>query len=179
MRPIAALLILFCLAAPSAAQDLPPRTVVVLLDDSLYDGPGRELAPAEVFSALALVGREGEWLKVETSPGNLAWLPVQAAAILPGPPSAHRERLARLGRAPLDAATARRLAQGLIQEGDSQWLVEMAWGRPWRSFMVNRFQDEEHYVYQGDSARPILLRFKGGRLIHPFPAQLESPPPPR
>jgi hypothetical protein len=111
--------------------------------------------------------RAGEAAKVGLV--KLAWLPSEAVALLSGPASAHAPRLARLREANLPAGLKRRLAAGRIKKGDNFWWVELAWGRPQRSFMVNYISDEQHYVYLSPG-RPVLLRFVGGRLS-------EAPPP--
>ncbi|MCA1906180.1 MAG: hypothetical protein LDL11_06285 [Desulfarculus sp.] len=78
------------------------------------------------------------------------------------------------GEAPLAAARpdpAQRLAAGRLEPGDSPMSVERAWGPPWRRYMVNLFQDQEHLVYRDPTDRPILLRFRAGRLQPPAPAR--------
>lgn len=108
--------------------------------------------------------------------GVLAWgeVPAGGAVVLAGPAAAHQKRLRRLAAARLSAATKARLLAGRVALGDSAWLVQMAWGRPQRSFMVNYFNDEEHYVYLTPRG-PLLLRFKGGRLSPPLPADTLAP----
>lgn len=80
-----------------------------------------------------------------------------AASLIPvGPPLAHDPR-------------GEPLAAGQLEPGDSPWRVERAWGPPWRRYMVNLFQDEEHLVYRDPAGRPILLRFRAGQLQAPLP----------
>jgi len=112
--------------------------------------------------------RAGEAAKVGLV--KLAWLPSKAVVLLSGPAAVHAPRLARLRRANLPPGLKRRLAAGRIKKGDNFWWVELAWGRPQRSFMVNYISDEQHYVYLRPGP-PVLLRFKGGRLA-------QAPPPP-
>lgn len=90
-------------------------------------------------------------------------------AVLPGPALAHQARLARIAGAGLEPPLALRLMKGIIQKGDSMQQVEMAWARPQRSFMVNLAFDEQHFIYLGRTAKPIILRFKDGRLVPPLP----------
>jgi len=110
----------------------------------------------------------------------LAWLPADKALPLEGPAALHAARLARLKKAYLPSALKARLAAGRIKKGDNFWEVEMAWGRPQRTFMVNYISDEQHYIYLGPGGR-VLLRFKGGHLDrnppHPAlgPAQVANP----
>ncbi len=110
----------------------------------------------------------------------LAWLPADKAVLLRGPASLHAHRLARLKKANLPPALKARLAAGRIKKGDDFWEVEMAWGRPQRSFMVNYISDEQHYIYLGPTGS-VLLRFKGGHLDrtppHPplGPAKVANP----
>ncbi|MCF8032064.1 MAG: hypothetical protein K9K66_02340 [Desulfarculaceae bacterium] len=142
-------------------------------------------------------GRPGPWwvpaaallTPAEPAPGQAATVgvlalgraPRSAAVLLPGPASRHAQRLARLSKANLPPETKARLAAGRIQKGDGFWKVEMAWGRPQRSFMVNYLSDEQHYVYLLPSG-PVLLRFQGGRLTKtppqmvPAPAKVANPP---
>ncbi len=105
----------------------------------------------------------------EASVGLTAWglVPAQAAAVLSGPASVHQKRLTRLKTANLPPEVKMRLLAGRIQEGDNLWWVQLAWGKPQRSFMVNYLSDEQHYIYLRPG-RPIILRFVGGRLIPPI-----------
>jgi hypothetical protein len=84
--------------------------------------------------------------------------------VLAEEPDRTRQRLQRLQRTELGLQTCLRLLEGRIQENDSPWLVELAWGPPQRRFMVNLFHDEEHFVYLRPGQEPVLLRFVGGRL---------------
>ncbi len=136
-------------------------------------GPGPWWVPAK------LVRPGGDGLK----PGSPARVPVrllgrvdpEALAVLPGPARAHYSRLARLRRCHLPPAVVKRLMRGLIKEGDSLWHVEMAWGLPQRSFMVNLLDDEQHFIYLKRGPRPIILRFKAGMLVPPLPATGTAP----
>ncbi|MFH1033334.1 MAG: hypothetical protein V1806_02410 [Pseudomonadota bacterium] len=159
--------------APAAAAEsqTPPGTVVVLEQAQLSDQAGADLGQARPGQALELLGQEAQRVWVRLEQGQPAWLPAWAAAVLPGPPDRQAPRLARLAGAPLGPSLRRRLLAGCIEIGDSPWLVELAWGRPWRSYMVNLFRDEEHLVYRDQAGRPVLLRFKGGRLEPPPPRQ--------
>jgi len=110
----------------------------------------------------------------------LGWLPAEKAVLLGGPAALHAARLARLREANLPAALKPRLAAGRIEKGDNFWEVELAWGRPQRSFMINYLSDEQHYVYLLPGGA-VLLRFKGGHLDrtppHPSlgPAKVANP----
>lgn len=108
--------------------------------------------------------------------GLMAWgyVPAGQAVLLSGPAAAHRRRLARLQQASLPPAIKARLLAGHLAAGDNLWLVQLAWGRPQRSFMVNYLNDEQHYVYLRPGG-PVLLRFQGGRLVPPLPAQAPAP----
>jgi hypothetical protein len=144
----------------------------VILEQAFLTSPdGVNLGVAALGQALELAGQEGSRLWVRLADGRPAWLEATAAAIMPGAPPEQASRLARLAAAPLSPSLRRRLLSGLIAPGDSPWQVELAWGRPWRSYMVNLFRDEEHYVYRDQTGGPILLRFKGGRLEPPLPRQ--------
>ena len=183
-RFVALLLVLVWPASGTAGQPelLAARTVVVLEQTTLSAQDGTAQGAASPGQALELADRQGPRLLVRLASGQQAWLSEEAGAVLPGPPRDHEPRLARLAAAPLSQVLRRRLLAGLIAAGDWPWQVELAWGRPWRSFMVNLFHDEEHYVYRDASGRPILLRFKGGRLEAPLPREslaVESSPTPR
>ena len=153
---------------------------------SLLGPEGQVLGQAPRFSALALVpdsqGRllvrrpQGEGADAPGSAGlaRLAggkWVPVA------GDPAAHAWRLAKLARSRQSRVLANRLLAGRVEEGDTFPLVEMAWGLPQRSFMVNYFSDEQHYVYLVPGRKAILLRFVGGRLGGPFPVRKQELPP--
>ena len=103
----------------------------------------------------------------------LGWVPRSKVRVVPGPISIHRQRLRRLVAAALPKALTERLLAGKVRVGDSMWLVEMALGMPQRSFMVNYFRDEQHYVYLRPGGVSILMRFKGGKLVGPLPKGLE------
>lgn len=105
----------------------------------------------------------------------LGRVPLADLALLPGPAQAHLSRLARLARSNLPPAVKKRLMRGLITQGDSLWHVEMAWGLPQRSFMVNLINDEQHFIYLKRGPRPIILRFKAGMLVPPLPDRGVAP----
>ncbi len=175
--------------AGSRATSLPPFSAVVLQETTLRDAAGNALAQVGPYAVLPLLARQGDALVVAWPAGpkrGEARLAAGAAAVVLGTPAEHRRRLARIRQANLAPELKRRLMAGRIAEGDNLWLVEMAWGRPQRSFMVNYFFDEQHFVYLLPGSRPVLLRFVGGSLKGPLPAatraaaaQLESPPTPR
>jgi hypothetical protein len=170
---LALILILAC-PAPGAGEQpspSPARTAVILEPTPLTSPDGAILGAAAPGEALELAGQEGSRLRVRLGDGQPAWLEAAAAAIMRGAPPEQASRLARLAAAHLSPSLRRRLLSGLIAPGDSPWEVELAWGRPWRSYMVNLFRDEEHYVYRDQAGGPILLRFKGGRLEPPLPRQ--------
>lgn len=132
-------------------------------------GPWWVPAPAVLTPAQPAPGREAT-----VGLAALGRVPRQGALVLPGPAVGHAARLARLKQANLPAALKARLAAGRLKKGDDFWQVELAWGRPQRSFMVNYLSDEQHYVYllpQG----PVLLRFKGGRLAEAPPGADSGP----
>lgn len=182
------LALLLALAGPAlaAAQEQAPAsaalTAVVLEAAPLTTPDGGDLGSAKPGQALEVVGRERERLLVRLPGGQQAWLPAASAAVFAGPPAEHAPRLARLAAANVSGPLRQRLLAGRIAVGDSQWQVELAWGRPWRSFMVNLFRDEEHYVYRAPEGAALLLRFKGGQL-EALPQRdslaVESSPPPR
>jgi hypothetical protein len=168
--------------APPSPQ---PRTAVVTQPAELSAPGGGGLGRAERGQAYRLAGRREGCLVVET-PGGQALLPAGAAVVVAGEPAAHRRRIARILDSSLGRRLADRLLAGRIQKGDHMFQVEMAWGLPDRSFMVNYFSDEQHYVYLPPGGGPVLLRMKAGRLDHQPPAptlgqaaSLESPPGPR
>lgn len=169
-------------AAPEPAPAPTARTAVVLETSPLTGPEGGELGPAQPGQALEVTGQEGQRLVVRLPGGREAWLPAAVAAVFVGTPAEHAPRLARLAAANVTQPLRQRLLAGRIAPGDSQWQVELAWGRPWRSFMVNLFRDEEHYVYRAPDGTALLLRFKGGRL-EALPQRetlaVESSPPPR
>lgn len=149
--------------APSPAAD--PQTAVFWRAAPLVDAAGRPAGEAAALSAWPLLAREGDRLRLALPAGGRAVAPADAAVVLPGPPEAHQPRLRRLAAANLAPELTRRLAAGRIAAGDNQREVALAWGPPRRSYMVNLFQDEEHYVYRGPDGAPLLLRFKSGRLV--------------
>lgn len=169
-------------ALDAGAGDGPQRTLTLWRAAGLtgVDGAPRGRAPA--FAAWPLAGeREGRPL-VRLPDGGLAWAEPDAGLVLEGPPELHRARLERLAAAPPSPETARRLAAGRLEAGDSQWTAELAWGPPWQRYMVNLFQDEEHLVYRDPAGQPILLRFRAGQLQPSAPARppwVAAPPPGR
>ncbi len=167
-------------AAPPAAE----RCVVLSAAAAVRDRHGRELGRAPAFSAWPLLESRGGRLWVAWRPGPRAharrvWLPAKAATVLPGPAAGQAGRLARLAKANLPAEVKARLAAGRIKPGDTMRKVELAWGLPQRSFMVNYFNDEQHYVYFRPGGGKVLLRFVGGLLAGPLTPPVESPQAPR
>lgn len=178
MRWVLLLLAALLGAGAQAAQGhAQPQSVVVVRPSQLSDLQGRVLGQVQPCTALEYLGARDQLLAVRLGQGETAYLPSQAALILPGPPEAHAERLERLERSGLGEQTLARLLAGRIEENDSTWLVELAWGRPQRRFMVNLFYDEEHLVYLRPGREPVLLRFRGGRLTPPLPAATLDPAP--
>lgn len=192
------------LAGPLGTRDLKPGDCLDLVQRGprplvVMTGPGGRAVKGRVLKGpkkvmgveVVLFGPDAVtapwWAPTEgmTRDGNqvqahvlaLGRLAPGAFAPLPGPARAHRERLARLATANVDPATARRLMAGIIQQGDTFWLVELAWGRPQRSFMVDLIMDEQHYIYLGRGPKPIILRFEGGRLVPPLPSRFCRPGP--
>ncbi|MFH1058804.1 MAG: hypothetical protein V1797_09030 [Pseudomonadota bacterium] len=175
LRLWAALACLACLAGGAGAAPAPPpagapQTAVFWRATPLTDAAGRPAGAAPALSAWQLLTREGDSLWLALPAGGRAMAPDAAAAVLPGPPQSHRPRLRRLAAANLAPELTRRLAAGRVAAGDNQREVALAWGPPWRSYMVNLFADEEHFVYRGMDGAPILLRFKSGRLQDAPPA---------
>ncbi len=159
------------LAAPGARAGGVAYCAVVLESCPLRDAAGAPLGRVEPFSVLDLVKVKGEYLVVRAPSGRgLALLPRHQAALVLGRARDQRRRLRRLREAGLDPRRTRRLMAGRIRVGDTLRQVELAWGRPQRSFMVNLVFDEQHYVYLLPGRRPVLLRFKAGRLAPPLPA---------
>lgn len=190
-------LLLFAAAWPAAANQRgadvelePVYSVVILRTASLRDDAGLTIARLKPYDVLQLLKPSGDDLlvlwqdsKERQRKGHLS--PKTAAVVL-GPPAKHLPRLKRIRQAIYPDRIKARLMAGRIKEGDNMWQVEMAWGRPERSFMVNYFNDEQHFVYLTPKGKPILLRFKGGALQGPLPAstraaaaQVESPSSPR
>lgn len=157
----------------------------------------RQYRGGEALWLFAPQGRPGPWWvpasalgkPAAPAPGReatvgvaaLGRVPRAAALVLPGPAARHAARLAKLRAADLPPKRRARLAAGQIKTGDDFWTVELAWGRPQRSFMVNYLSDEQHYVYLLPTG-PVLLRFRGGRLAEappataPAPAKVANPP---
>lgn len=192
MPLLAALLLALSWAAPSAAAggQPPAFSVVILRETPLRDQAGAVVGRARPYEALPFLGRRGDhFLALWPSPEGKTRqvrLPAALAAKVLAPPEKHHKRLARIRRANLPAGLKRRLMSGRIQEGDDMPRVEMAWGRPQRSFMVNYIADEQHFVYLGQGVNPLLLRFVAGALEGPLPAatlaeawRVESPTTPR
>jgi hypothetical protein len=162
--------------APARAQAAAPCSAVTRVSLTLEDaggGPGEAVAPLAVLTCL---DPDADPLPVLSPTGRPASLPRRQALVLREEPDSARQRLARLERAGLGTETRLRVLEGRIQENDSQWLVEMAWGEPQRRFMVNLFYDEEHFVYLRPGQEPLLLRFKGGRLGGRLEGRLGAPP---
>lgn len=149
------------------------------------DGRPAEMVPAlTILACLSRPEAEARQLKVISPQGREALLPREAGLLLAEDPSRARQRLQRLAAVDLDPPSTLRVLAGRIAENDSPWLVETAWGPPQRRFMVNYFMDEEHFVYLRPGGQPLLLRFKGGRLAAPLPAEylpaaVERPSTPR
>lgn len=171
------LLLLVCggvaLGGPVAAQvNSLPITAAVTSPAPLMGAQGQKLAMLERFALLlCLAEEEGRvWVLWSPKPGAAAqkgFLPKEAVCLLPGAPAQHKKRIALLKKAGLKKGLADRLLAGRIKAGDFFNYVEMAWGKPQRSFMVNYFQDEQHYVYFRPNGKKVLLRFKNGRLVSP------------
>ena len=172
------LLLLVCvgvsLGGPVAAQvDSLPMTAAVIRPVPLMGAQGTKAGPclSDLRFCLFWPKRTGGF----GSYGRLgAGLPLKKAAcpktlfcLLPGGPAIHQKRIALLKKANLEKKLADRLLAGRIKAGDFFNYVEMAWGKPQRSFMVNYFQDEQHYVYFRPGGDKVLLRFKNGRLVNP------------
>ena len=168
---LAGLILALATPALSAPDKSPAFCAVVLEPCPLRSPEGAPLGKARPFWALDLVGKKGDYLLVRAPRGSgLALMPRQGAAVVLGTAQSQRRRLERLKRAGLDQERTRRLMAGRIQVGDTLRQVELAWGRPQRSFMVNLIFDEQHYVYLLPGRRPVLLRFKGGLLAPPLDA---------
>jgi hypothetical protein len=175
---------------PAQAPPPPTFSVVVHTNTDLRDFSGAVLAKARPYDVFSFLGPRGNDLLVlwQDDKGHTrhARLAAKAAAVVLGPPIEHMRRLSRLRRANLAPKIKSRLMAGCIAQGDSMWQVEMAWGTPQRSFMVNYFSDEQHFVYLTPHGKPVLLRFVAGALKSPLPActraaaaQVESPTSPR
>jgi hypothetical protein len=165
-------------------------SVVILQETSLRDAIGAEIARLAPYDVLQLLSPKGNDLLVlwqkDKEKEQQASISAESAAIVLGPPAKHVRRLERLRQANMRPDVKSRLMAGHIAEGDNMWQVEMAWGRPERSFMVNYLSDEQHFVYLTPNGKPVLLRFVSGALQGPLPAstraaaaQVESPSSPR
>jgi hypothetical protein len=161
-------------------------SAVVLQETDLRDAAGEVLTQLKPYDVLRLLALDGGVLLVLWQDGqgqmHEARLTVGEAAVVLGPPAAHQSRLKRIRQANLPPKIKTRLMAGRIKEGDDMWRVELAWGRPERSFMVNHLSDEQHFVYLTPGGKPVLLRFVAGALKGPLPAhnraaaaQVESP----
>lgn len=131
-------------------------------------------APAEALEPAPAAGQTAAAVRVRLN--ALGRLPAAACVLAPGPAAFNAERLARLRGAALAPELKRRLAAGVIAPGDNLWQVELAWGRAPRSFMVNYFSDEQHFVYALPGGGPLILRFPGGILAGPPASKTLSPP---
>ncbi|KMY68841.1 hypothetical protein AAU61_04460 [Desulfocarbo indianensis] len=178
-------------AGPAAAAEPPAFSLVILQETRLTDHQtGAVVGRARPYEALHFLDRRGDfflalWPSPEGRPRQVL-LPAALAAKVWGPPDKHHKRLERIRRVDFPPGLKRRLMSGRIQECDGMLPVEMAWGRPQRSFMVNYVADEQHFVYLGQGVKPLLLRFVGGALKPPLPAatlaeawRVESPTSPR
>lgn len=177
-------------ARPAKAPHQPEFSAVILQETSLRDATGAALTQLRPYAALPFLTSSGQDLLVlwrdDTGKNRQARLSSSAAALVLGSPSKHLRRLKRIQKANLPPEIKSRLMAGRIAQGDNMWQVEMAWGLPERSFMVNYFNDEQHFVYLTPRGKPILLRFVAGALQGPLPAstraaaaQVESPLSPR
>lgn len=121
-------------------------------------------------SETAIVSPEDPAPGQEAEVGLMAWgrVPAKVGARLSGPASFHQKRLARLRGANLPPRVKLRLLAGRIEKGDNLWWVQLAWGKPQRSFMVNQLSDEQHYIYLRPGCS-VILRFVGGHLAPPLP----------
>ena len=190
-------LALLLLAGPAAAAEKPdsqaakPVFSAVVLQKAVLRGAGgaviAQLQPYDVLQ-LSVLGRDDIQVLWQDGQGRArqASLAAEAAAIVLGAPAAHQSRLQRIRQAVLPPGIKSRLMAGRIEPGDDMWRVEMAWGRPERSFMVNYLCDEQHFVYLTPGGKPVILRFVGGALAGPLSghtraaaAQVESPQRPR
>lgn len=153
----------------AAASPASTSSAVVLKTCELKNDSGMVLGRARRYQVFLLLGRrpgllEVRWPEKGKATPHRAWLPADCAAVVPGPPGRHHARLKRLKRARLPKVLVDRLLAGRIESGDNFFTVELAWGRPQRSFMVNYFNDEQHYVYFRPGGKRVLLRFVGGKL---------------
>lgn len=177
-------------AGKSTGQAPQVFSAVVLQDTGLRDAGGAVIAKLKPYDVLPLSAPSGAELLVlwqdSKSQSHEARLDAGAAALVLGPPEAHTSRLKRIRNANLPPEIKSRLMAGRIKQGDDMWRVEMAWGRPERSFMINYLSDEQHFVYLTPGGKPVILRFVAGALEGPLPgntraaaAQVESPTSPR
>jgi hypothetical protein len=146
---------------------------VVLKKTELKDLGGNVKAHLQAFTPLDLIAKEAINLEVAhpAKKGEKVlkgYIPASSAVLVPGSAADHEKRLGRIKKAILPKQEKLRLVKGILKKGDTFPKVEMAWGKPQRSFMVNFFSDEEHYVYFRPEGK-ILLRFKGGLLSPPLP----------
>jgi hypothetical protein len=169
----------------SNAQPKSFYSVVILQPTYLRDDTGSAMAQLKPYEVFRLRETSGEDLLIPWQDGT-GRLSSKSAAVVLGPPEKHVSRLKRIRQAIYSDQIKARLMAGRIKEGDDMWKVEMAWGRPERSFMVNYINDEQHFVYLTPKGKPVLLRFVGGALKGPLPAstrsaaaQVESPSSPR
>ncbi len=191
-------LALLLAAWPAAADDKhlakvphqPAYSAVILQETSLRDATGTVLAQLRPYDVLPLMAPKGDDLLVlwrdKEGPARQTRLSSNAAAVVLGSPSMHTSRLKRIKQANMPQEIKSRLMAGRIVKGDNMWQVEMAWGRPERSFMVNYLYDEQHFVYLTPKGKPVILRFVAGALEGPLTgstraaaAQVESHTDPR
>lgn len=170
----------WCLAGPLApalgAEPCSAVTRAALTLEAPAHAQAEGVPALGVLAVLDCSDPQADPLPVLSPAGRPARLARAQALLLREEPEQVRQRLARLERAGLGTETCLRVLEGRIQENDSQWLVEMAWGPPQRRFMVNLFYDEEHFVYLRPGREPWLLRFKGGRLAAPPDGRPDAPP---
>lgn len=168
----------------------PAFSAVVLKETNLRDATGAVLARPRPYDVLLFIEPKGkDWLvrwQKQNGRDHQGLLSSNAAALVLGPPAKHTSRLGRIRKANLPPKIKSRLMAGRINEGDDMLRVEMAWGRPERSFMINYISDEQHFVYLTPGGKPVILRFVAGALEGPLPAhtraaaaQVESPTHPR
>lgn len=176
----AALYLALCLAwaAPAWGVEESPYSVVVPEQAPVFDRAGEVMGQVPGYSAWPLLEHHGQRLLIAWGPGpqdqpRPAWLAAKQATVLAGPVAGHAKRLKRLKQVNLPQSIKRRLLAGRIQRGDTMRKVELAWGIPQRSFMVNYFSDEQHYIYFRPNGQKVLLRFVGGVLNQEPPP---SPP---
>ena len=175
IKPVTLILLALIIAlAPLPCHGGQAEICAVLLQKTtLKDLQGSVKTELPAFTPLKLIAPKGPDLHVispaaEKGRPREGYIPASSAVLVPGRASSHKKRLLRIKKTILPQKEKIRLAKGIIRKGDTFPLVEMAWGKPQRSFMVNYFSDEEHYVYFRPEGK-VLLRFKGGFLSPPLP----------